>query len=152
MGRDPEPDQAREPHRGQDREQVVPGVDSGQVEDGEADPQARVAVAPRLQVEARDRDQEDGEVGLRHEAAEDGADRVREEVAHRGEDEARDQSLAGHPALLRSAAVANDVSDRGGDEADRGDDVVLAVDGDAQARDGETGEDEEAPVAGLLDR
>src|SRR5712692_7428870 len=72
--------QAQSPERKEQAERVVPRIDRGQVEDRETDPEARVAVATRLEVEARDRDQEDCEVGLRQHPAEERADRIGQEV------------------------------------------------------------------------
>ena len=70
--REPETRETQHPQRRQHNEGVVPGVDRRQIEDREADPQARVAVAAGLEVEARDRDQQDCEVGLRQHATEQG--------------------------------------------------------------------------------
>src|SRR5207247_181750 len=113
---------------------------------------ARVAVAPGLEIEARDRDEQDCEVGLGHHAPEDRADRVGEEVGHRGEDHARDQGLAGDRALLAAPAVADYVTERRDRKAHRWDDVVLAVDRDTEASDAEPQVDEDATREGLLDR
>src|SRR5260370_2769296 len=45
MGGKPEPGEAERPESREDAELVIPGVDGGQVQHGEADPQARIAVA-----------------------------------------------------------------------------------------------------------
>src|SRR5439155_8550214 len=133
-------------------EYVVPRVNGGEVQDREADPKARVAVAPGLEIEARDRDEQDREVGLRHHAAEDRADRVGKEVGHRGENEAGDQGLARDRALLTAPAVADHVTQPRDREAHGGDDVVLPVDRDSDASDGEAQVGEDAARRRILDR
>src|SRR6266849_3413069 len=86
--------------------------------------------ATRLEVEARDRDQEDCEVGLRQDPAEERADRIGQEVREAGEDQAGQQDLAAPPALERALPVADEMARRGGTQPDRGHDVVLAVEHD----------------------
>ena len=113
MRRRPEAGEAYGPKRDEDAERVVPGVHRGQIKDREADPQAGVAVAARLEVEAGDGDQQDREVGLRKHAAEERAHRIGEEVRECGEDETCQQDLAALAALLRALSIADDVADGG---------------------------------------
>ena len=147
----PERGQARHPERDEQPERVIPRVDRGEIEDREADPQARVAVASSLQVEARDRDEKDREVGLRQDAAEQRKRRIGDDVEQRTEDQRGEERLAPEVAPARALAIAHDVSHRSGGKADRRDDVVLAVEDDREHRDGKGGEDKRARFHRVFD-
>src|SRR5438309_9697411 len=94
MRGDPEPCEIKSPYREENYERVVPPVDSGEIKEREADPKARVAVAARLQVEARDRDQQDCEIGLRQDAAEKGERGVGDQIEKGTEHQRGEEHLA----------------------------------------------------------
>ena len=150
--RHPEAGDTDRPGREQDAERVVPRVHRRQVDDGEADPQARVTVAARLEIEARDGDEQDGEVCLRQDPPEKGERRVGDDVEERPENHRREERLAPELALLVSLPVADHVSDRGCHQPDGRHDVVLSVEHDPEDGDGKPREHERPRFHRLLDR
>ena len=145
MRGDPEAGQTRGPDQDENAERIVPRVDRREIEDGKADPEARVAVAPGLEVEARDRDEQDGEVGLGHHAPEQGADRVREKVGKGRDHERGDEDLAPEGSLPIPAPKADHVAGDRDTKPERGDDVVLAVKHYRQDRNSKCREDNDSP-------
>ena len=148
----PERRQARRPEGDDQAECVIPRVDRGQVEDREADPQARVAVASSLQVEARDRDEQDREVCLRQDTAEQRQRRIGDHVEESAENQRREKGLAPEVPPSCSLAIAHDVSCAGGGHSDRRNDVILAVEDDREDRDRKGREDKRPRFHRVLDR
>ena len=148
----PESRQANGPEGDQDSERVVPGVDGRQIEDREADPQARVAVTPSLEVEARHRYEGYGEVRLRQHSTEERQDGITDEVRQGRKYQGGEQQLTEDGALTRPAPIAGDVADRGGRDPGRRNDVVLSIQNDREHRDAKTREDERPRLEGVLDR
>ena len=142
MGCHPEAPDAHGPRREQDAEGVVPGVHRGQVDDGEADPQARIAVAASLQIEARHRHEQDREVRLWQDAAEKRKRGVGDDVEQRAEDHRSQEDLAPELPLLVSLPVADYVTCCGSRHPDHRHDVVLAVENDPEHGDGKSREHE----------
>ena len=147
----PETRKAKRPESHEEAKRVIPRVDRRQIKHGEADPQRGIAVAPRLQVEAGDRDQEDGEVRLRQHAAKQRERRIGDHVKQGAEDQRREHGLAPETALAVAPAIAHDVADPGPDDTKRGDHVVLAVKHNRECGDNETGEHQGAPFDRILD-
>src|SRR2546421_2773218 len=149
---DPETGEVKGPESEKDSERVIPRIDSREIEDREADPHARVAVASRLQVEARDRHKQDGEIGLGQDAAEKGQRGIGDHIEEGPEDQRSEKHLAPESAFAVALAIADDVADRGGDEGQDRHDVVLAVQGDGQHRDREPRKHKGASLDRVLDR